>query len=121
MDIPTTDLNGLTVDVTDDGFFVHPEQWTRDMAEEIAGREGVGSLTDAHWRVIEFVRSRFLDGIRPPSTRLVSKHCGMSVRTLYDAFPQRPVKTAAKIAGVPEPQFYLGGCLANWGPWSGPS
>ena len=117
--MPTLELSGLSIDVTDDGFFVHPDQWTRDLAEEIAGREGLGPLSDAQWRIIEFVRSRFLEGSRPPSARLVSKHCAISVRTLYDEFPGRPVKVAAKIAGVPEPQFHLGGCLASWGPWTG--
>ena len=116
--MPTIDLNGLHIEVTADGFLSHPDQWNRDMAKEIAGREGLGPLSETQWRVIEFVRSRFLEGSRPPSARFVGKHCGITVRALYDAFPERPVKRAAKIAGVPEPHLHLGGCLANWGPWS---
>ena len=34
--MPTTTLAGTPVEVNDEGFFVDPEQWTKDMAPEIA-------------------------------------------------------------------------------------
>jgi TusE/DsrC/DsvC family sulfur relay protein len=115
----TLDLGGVGVDVTDEGFFVHPEQWTRAMAAELADREGVRALSDVHWAVVDHLRTRFLEGARPPTARQLSKHCGISVRALYEAFPERPVKTAAKVGGLPEPCFFLGGCLSSWGTWPG--
>jgi TusE/DsrC/DsvC family sulfur relay protein len=118
MNMPTMTFTGLSVDVTDDGFFTNPGQWKEEMAREIAAREGIGQLTDDHWKVIRYMRSRYLGNERPPTARFVSKHFAISVRQVYQLFPKRPMKVAAKIAGVPEPRMYLGGCGVNWGNWS---
>lgn len=112
--MPTRTSIGITVDVNGDGFFTKPEEWTEDMAPEIAACEGVDHLTEDHLQVIKFMRSRYLNKEHPPTGRVVSKHCGVSVRQLYSLFPRRPIKIAAKIAGVPEPHAYLGGCGINW-------
>ncbi len=112
----TMTFTGVTVDVNDDGFFTTPEEWTEGMAPEIAAAEGVDDLSPEHWHVIRFVRACYLEGERPPSVRLTSKRCGVPAKRLYQLFPQRPIKKAAKIAGIPEPRLYLGGCIASWGP-----
>ena len=114
----TTTFKGITVDVTQDGFFTKPEEWSEAMAPEIAAREGVDELSDDHWHVIRFMRACYLEGSRPPSLRVASKRSGVSSKRLYELFPQRPIKKAAKIAGIPEPRLYLGGCVASWGPRS---
>ena len=48
----TITLAATDVELNEEGFFVHPEQWTDDMAPELARREGIDALTDAHWQVI---------------------------------------------------------------------
>ncbi len=45
------------VEVNEEGFLVHPEQWTEDMAPELARKEGIDHLTVAHWKVIRFMRA----------------------------------------------------------------
>jgi tRNA 2-thiouridine synthesizing protein E len=112
--MPTKIFTDVTVDVNDEGFFTKPAEWTEDMVPEIAASEGVDHLTEDHLQVIRFMRSRYLNKDHPPTCRVVSKHCGVSVRQLYSLFPRRPIKIAAKIAGVPEPRAYLGGCGINW-------
>ena len=37
------------VELNDEGFFVHPEQWTEEMVPDLARGEGIDELTDAHW------------------------------------------------------------------------
>ena len=101
----TTDLS--LVELTDDGFFVHPEQWTEEMVPELALREGLGELTDAHWQVIRFMRSQFLEKGSGPTVRALAKTSGVSVRELYGLFPKGPAKVAARIAGIPKPR----GCI----------
>ena len=64
------------------------------------------------------MRTRYLNKDHPPNLRIVSKHCDVSIKRLFELFPRRPIKTAAKIAGVPEPRMYLGGCGVNWWPRS---
>jgi len=38
--MPNTVLAGITVDVSDEGFFTRPEAWTEGMASEIAAARG---------------------------------------------------------------------------------
>jgi tRNA 2-thiouridine synthesizing protein E len=112
--MPTTILEGTTVDVSDEGFFTRPEAWTEGMAPEIAAREGIDQLTEQHWQIIKFMRERYLNKERPPTIRLLSKHFDISIWQLYRMFPKSPIKLAAKIGGVPEPRSHLGGCVVNW-------
>lgn len=111
----TTVLAGITIDVSEEGFFTRPEAWTEGMAPEIAAREGIDPLTEEQWQIVRFVRERHLNKERPPTSRMLSKRFDISVRQLYRMFPKSPIKLAAKIGGVPEPRSYLGGCAVNWG------
>src|SRR5665213_2034615 len=104
--VPNTVLAGITVDVSDEGFFTRPEAWTESMASEIAAREGIDQLTEEHRQVVTFVRECYLNKERPPSSRMLSKSLDISVRQLYRMFPKNPIKLAAKIGGVPEPVSY---------------
>jgi TusE/DsrC/DsvC family sulfur relay protein len=103
---PTT-LEGLPVDLDAEGFFCRPEQWTREMAAEIAGQNGIAELTDRHWRVIDFMRTTYLDTGSAPSIRSLGKLSGVPIKELYGLFPKGPAKLAAKIAGIPKPR----GCI----------
>ena len=103
----TATVASVDVELTDEGFFVHPEQWTEDMAPELARREGITELTDAHWQVIRFMRDQFLSKGTGPTVRVLGKTSGVSVKELYQLFPKGPAKVAAKIAGIPKPR----GCI----------
>jgi tRNA 2-thiouridine synthesizing protein E len=95
------------VELNDEGFFVHPDQWTEDMAPELARREGIEPLTEPHWTVIRFMRSEYTAKGTGPTVRMLGKSSGVSVKELYQLFPKGPAKTAAKIAGIPKPH----GCI----------
>ena len=103
----TTTINTTEVDVNDEGFFVDPEQWTEEMAPELARREGIELLTDAHWTVLRFMRSEFFEKGTGPTVRLLGKKSGVSVKDLYQLFPKGPAKVAARVAGIPKPR----GCI----------
>lgn len=103
----TTTFATTQVELDDEGFFVHPEQWTEDMAPELARREGVDELTDAHWTVVRFMRRAYLADGAGPTVRALGKTSGVSIKELYQLFPKGPAKTAAKIAGIPKPR----GCI----------
>ena len=103
----TTTINTTEVDVNDEGFFVDPEQWTEEMAPELARREGIDLLTDAHWTVLRFMRSEFHETGTGPTVRLLGKKSGVSVKDLYQLFPKGPAKVAARVAGIPKPR----GCI----------
>jgi TusE/DsrC/DsvC family sulfur relay protein len=103
----TATLTGAPVELDAEGFFVHPEQWTDDVAPEIARANGIDELTSAHWQVIRFMRSAYLETGGAPSVRALAKTSGVPVKELYRLFPKGPAKLAAKIAGVPKPR----GCI----------
>ena len=102
-----TTLAGREVEVNDEGFLVHPEEWTEAMADEIAAAEGIAPLTDRHWVVVRFMRKEYAEKGTGPTVRVLGKTSGVSVKELYELFPTGPAKTAAKIAGIPKPR----GCI----------
>ena len=65
----TVTVAATEVELNDEGFFVHPEQWTEEMAPELARREGIEPLTDAHWTVIRFVRNEYREKGTGPTVR----------------------------------------------------
>ncbi len=103
----TATIAAVDVDFNDEGFFNHPEQWTEDMVAELAGREGIDTVTDGHWTVIRFMRAQFLAKGSGPTVRVLGKTSGVSIKELYQLFPKGPAKVAAKIAGIPKPR----GCI----------
>lgn len=105
--MPTTTVNGATIETTDDGFFVDPEQWTEEMAPELARNEGIDPLTEQHWTVIRFMRSEYFDKGTGPTVRVLGKTSGVTVKELYQLFPKGPAKIAARVAGIPKPR----GCI----------
>ena len=105
--MPTTTLASTEVELNDEGFFVRPEEWTEDMAPELARREGIDELTDAHWTVLRFMRKEFFEKGTGPTVRVLGKTSGVSVKELYQLFPKGPAKIAARIAGIPKPR----GCI----------
>ncbi len=105
--MPTTMIAATQIELNDEGFFVHPEQWTEEMAAELARRESIDPLTDRHWTVLRFMRSEFLDKGTGPTVRALGKTSGVSVKELYQLFPKGPAKVAARIAGIPKPR----GCI----------
>jgi TusE/DsrC/DsvC family sulfur relay protein len=100
-------MTTMTVDVDTEGFLTDPEQWNRELAEEIARENGIPELTDRHWLVVEFMRRRYLTTGTAPSIRSLGKESGVSVKELYTLFPKGPAKLAAKIGGIPKPH----GCI----------
>ncbi len=103
----TATISGHDVELDQDGFFVHPEQWTEDMAPELAKKEGIDELTPDHWTVIRFMRQEYFAKGTGPTVRVLGKTSGVSVKELYQLFPKGPAKVAARIAGIPKPH----GCI----------
>jgi dissimilatory sulfite reductase related protein len=99
--MPQKTYIGVTVEVTDEGYMTNPSQWTREIAIEIAKEEGY-TLTDQHFAIIEFLRTRFAsDEIL--TIRSINHSGIMDVKTFYQLFPGAPLKKASKTAGLPKP------------------
>ena len=103
----TRTLAGKQIDVTDDGFFVDPDQWTEEMAPVLAKEVGIDELTDRHWEVIRFIRARYREDGKVPSLRAIKKSGGVPIKELYALFPDGPGKKSAYVAGLGKPE----GCV----------
>jgi tRNA 2-thiouridine synthesizing protein E len=103
----TLTIAGHVVDIDHEGYMQKPEQWNKDIALEIARDVGINDLTDRHWLVIEYMRSRYLEKGSAPSIRSLGKESGVPMKELYKLFPKGPAKLAARIAGIPKPR----GCI----------
>jgi dissimilatory sulfite reductase related protein len=105
MTVAMSTLEGI--ERNQEGFFLHPEQWTEEMVPALAEREGITAPTDRHWRVIRFMRNEYLEKGTGPTVRVLGKASGVSIKELYELFPRGPAKVAARIAGIPKPR----GCI----------
>ena len=103
----TKTLAGVDVPVSDEGFFTDPDQWTEDMAVDLAHEEGIDELTERHWEVLRFMREEYYENGTGPTVRVLGKTSGVGVKELYQLFPKGPAKIAARVAGIPKPR----GCI----------
>jgi tRNA 2-thiouridine synthesizing protein E len=90
-----------------EGFMVDKSQWTREIAMEIARQEGIESLTDDHWKIIDFCRQTGLASGKAPTMRQITTGTGISTKDLFTLFPKGPAKKVAKISGLGKPE----GCV----------
>ena len=102
----TTTIAGHEVDVNDEGFLTHPEQWTEELAPRLAALIGL-ELTDAHWAVLRFLRDDYAVQGETATLRRVSTQTGTPVKDLFGLFPGKPAKKMAYVAGLPKPK----GCV----------
>jgi dissimilatory sulfite reductase related protein len=103
----TMTLGGKTLALDADGNLANRNDWTEDVAREIAAYEGIADMTEQHWSVINFMRKVFEKEGDSPSIRRLTKESGVDTKTLYQLFPKGPAKKAARIAGLPKPK----GCI----------
>lgn len=88
------------------GYLLEPDE-RREVAEAIAAAENI-VLTDAHWKVIEYLRQQYREHGHTPNFRHMLKDLqellpGCDSKALYDLFPIGPAKQGAKVAGLPQP------------------
>jgi TusE/DsrC/DsvC family sulfur relay protein len=96
-------LGGMEIEIDEDGFIQEPEKWNKEMAEDLAKTENVSSMSENHWKVVNYLRDYFLKfGIAPP-IRMLCKQTGFDLKGIYQLFPSGPAKGACKVAGLPKP------------------
>ncbi|MBL8928701.1 MAG: TusE/DsrC/DsvC family sulfur relay protein [Kineosporiaceae bacterium] len=104
--MPVTTLNGRSVHVNDEGFLTEYDEWDEDLAKVLAANIGV-DLTDAHWKVIHFLREDYKAQGETPTTRRVQQVAGIPIKEQFVLFPKKPGRKMSYIAGVPKPH----GCV----------
>ena len=87
----------------DKGYLIDFEAWNREVAESLAAAAEIETLTDDHWRVIEFLRRYQSERGVAPMIRVLCKETGFTLKQIYELFPSGPAKGACRVAGLPRP------------------
>jgi tRNA 2-thiouridine synthesizing protein E len=104
--MPVTEIDSHQIHVDDEGFLTEYDEWDENLAVVLASRIGI-DLTDAHWKVIRFLRDDYKTQRDTATTRRVQAIGGVPVKEQFALFPKKPAKKMAYIAGLPKPH----GCV----------
>ncbi len=99
-------VNGSELDTDDQGYLREPD-YSDDVVKVIAAAENI-ELTDAHWKVVAWLRDEYREHGHTPNFRNMLKGItailpGCDSKGLYDLFPLGPAKQGCKVAGLPQP------------------
>ena len=103
----TKTIAGKTVQVNDEGFLTNPNEWSKEIAVELAKEEGIAELTPEHWKIVDFCRQFGANGGKAPTLRQITTGTGVSTKDLFTLFPKGPAKKVARISGLDKPE----GCV----------
>lgn len=104
-------VNGQTIQLSEAGWLENLDEWSPELAEQIAVNEKVTELTEEHWDIINMAREYFHDNgvvCEPRAfSKLMKKKYGRDrsdQKYIYSLFPTGLIKCANKIAGLPRPK-----------------
>jgi len=99
-----------------DGYLISPEDWTDEIAKELAKEEGI-ELNDSHWLVLRFMRKYYSEHNVAPDVRHVTGYLATenqldkkeAKKLIFELFPYGYVKQACKISGMKKPRAWSTG------------
>jgi tRNA 2-thiouridine synthesizing protein E len=102
-----------TIATNDQGFLTDYKAWDESVALQLATLNAI-TLSDAHWEIIRFMRSYYLQYKHLPNARVFTKAIAKQLgedkgnsRYLHKLFPDGPLKYTCKLAGLPKPPTCL--------------
>lgn len=98
---------GRTFTVDEDGYLVNFSDWGPEWVDHIRTSQGIGELTEEHWKLINVLQEYYRECGAPPLARVLSKATGFRMKHIYELFPAGPGKGACMMAGLPKPK----GCV----------
>ena len=87
----------------EDGFLRTLDQWTPEEAQTLANKFDIGTLTEDHWKVIEFVQWYYRTYGKGPPVVKIHQETNLSSADICRLFPCGMVKGAYRLAGLPRP------------------
>lgn len=95
------EIAGKMIKVNDEGYLTDFSQWTREVGEAIAAENNI-VMSPRHWEVITYLQNEHKNNVAL-SIRKIGKSDVLDIKEFYQLFPQGPLKTSTKIAGIPKP------------------
>lgn len=100
-------IAGRDIYVDWEGFLWDPQDWSEDVALELAREMGMENLNERCWRVIHFMREYYFYHGRAPMNKDLKKGTAMPLMELEQLFPQGIRGGARLLAGLPNPKACL--------------
>lgn len=100
--MPVNTINGYNFEVDAEGFFEDREQWSEELARELAALIDI-EMTDEHLKVLRFARDDQAQTGSTPTLNRMNKVGGFVVADLFSLFPGKPAKKIAWLAGLKKP------------------
>lgn len=94
-------IAGKNITVNEEGYLTDFSQWNEAVGQELAKEANI-NLTPRHWEVLKYLQAEQKNQVAL-SIRRVGKSGIVDIKEFYQLFPQAPLKTATKIAGIPKP------------------
>lgn len=94
------ELAGKNIKLDDEGFLVNQDDWDKDIAAALAKREGVGTLDEEQFEIIDFMRQYYKKNHAFPILNYVCRNIHEPRNCVNEEFIN-PMK-AWKIAGLPK-------------------
>lgn len=105
------EVNGQVIELSEAGWLLNLDEWSEELAAQIAINEKVPELTDEHWDIINEAREYFTENGSVAEPRVFSKIMKKKYgkdrsdqKYIYSLFPTGLIKCANKIAGLPRPK-----------------
>lgn len=105
------EVNGQVIELSEAGWLLNLDEWSEELAAQIAINEKVPELTEEHWDIINEAREYFTENGSVAEPRVFSKIMKKKYgkdrsdqKYIYSLFPTGLIKCANKIAGLPRPK-----------------
>ena len=102
---------GKTIQLSEAGWLENLDEWSEELAEQIARNEQIPELTEEHWNIINLARQHFQENgvVAEPRafSKMMKKLYGKDKsdqKYIYSLFPTGLIKCANKVAGLPRPK-----------------
>ena len=105
------EVNGKVIELSEAGWLLNLDEWSKELAVEISKSEKINEITDEHWDIINLARDYFTENGSVCEPRVFSKLMKekfgkdrSSQKYIYTLFPTGLIKCANKVAGLPRPK-----------------
>ena len=105
------EINGQTIQLSEAGWLENLDEWSEELAAQIAINEKIDALGEEHWDIIREARDYFQENGMVCEPRAFSKIMKQKYgkdrsdqKYIYSLFPTGLIKCANKIAGLPRPK-----------------
>lgn len=94
-------IAGKTITVNEEGYLTDFGQWDEKVGEALAAEAEI-TLSPRHWEVVKYLQNEQKNQVAL-SIRRIGKSGVVDIKEFYQLFPNAPLKTSTKIAGIPKP------------------